>query len=173
MQAATQPATIRSSQLATAFLARPDKRARRTQVYRSNLNYAPAQIFRQLCPTRECDWIPGWTCELLYTESGYAEDKCVFRTKAEGGLGPSVWVFTQYEPDTRVGVVRLIGEHLVQHLSIELDDDGDGSTACVWTVTFTALTAFGDGLVTAMPEQDDNFFQILKGLAGFLDETER
>ena len=30
-------------------------------------------LFALICPTREYDWIPGWSCDLLHSDSGYAE----------------------------------------------------------------------------------------------------
>ena len=44
------------------------------------VNTAPNKAFPLLCPTLEADWVPGWEAELIYTQSGYAEDKCVFKT---------------------------------------------------------------------------------------------
>ena len=43
--------------------------------------HAPVEeIFPLLCPVREYDWIPGWGCDVQFTESGVAEDLCVFST---------------------------------------------------------------------------------------------
>jgi hypothetical protein len=168
MDNATQPDVSRSNALARDFLANADQRARKTQLYRHLLPVRPAKVFAQLCPTRECDWIDGWTCTLLYTQSGYAEDKCIFSTDASNGLGPGLWIFTQYVPDRRVALVRLINDHLVKHMSIELEDNGDGTTTSVWTLTFTALTAIGDGIVNGLPDQDAGFQRVLQGLDAFL-----
>lgn len=46
----------------------------RKQFSRSqHVHASPEAIFPLLCPVREYDWIPGWDCRLVYTESGLAE----------------------------------------------------------------------------------------------------
>ena len=49
---------------------------------------APAhRVFPLLCPVREPEWIPGWSCELIHTASRLAEKGCVFRTDSPSGRG--------------------------------------------------------------------------------------
>lgn len=52
----------------------------------------PERIFPLLCPVLEYDWVPGWECELVYTESGVAESGAVFRTERERDGGLDTWV---------------------------------------------------------------------------------
>ena len=42
------------------------------------LSGSPEQVFPLLCPTREYDWIETWQCELIYSDSGFAEPGCIF-----------------------------------------------------------------------------------------------
>jgi hypothetical protein len=76
------------------------------------------RVFPQLCPTREYDWIETWECNLLYSESGYAEDLCVFQTNSPG-YGPEMWMCTTYEPNLRIAYARF-GEGWIIRLSFLL-----------------------------------------------------
>lgn len=51
---------------------------RETRLYVATINHPASEIFPLLCPTREYDWIEGWECDLLYSESGIAEQDCIF-----------------------------------------------------------------------------------------------
>jgi hypothetical protein len=59
----------------------------------------PAQVFPLLCPVRELDWVPNWKYNLIYSDSGVAEDGCVFTTPNESGT-ETVWMVTHYDPAT-------------------------------------------------------------------------
>ena len=57
----------------------------------------PEKVFPLLCPVREADWVPGWQYRLIYSESGVAEDGCVFSTPNDSGT-ETVWMVTHYDP---------------------------------------------------------------------------
>ena len=57
----------------------------------------PERVFPLLCPVREADWVPGWKYDLIYCESGVAEDGCVFTTPNDAGP-ETVWMATHYDP---------------------------------------------------------------------------
>ena len=42
-----------------------------------------SKVFPLLCPVREADWIDGWNPVLVLTQSGFAEQDCVFITDAK------------------------------------------------------------------------------------------
>ncbi len=47
--------------------------------------HAPySKVSPLLCPVREYEWIEPWQCEMLHSDSGFAEKNCVFRTDAPG-----------------------------------------------------------------------------------------
>ena len=72
--------------------------AKRVSHEYTQTNDAPPQkVFPLLCPVREADWVPGWEYQLIYSESGFAEDGCVFSTPNEGGP-ETVWMVTHYDP---------------------------------------------------------------------------
>ena len=38
------------------------------------------RVFPLLCPVRENEWLPYWSCEIIHSDSGKAEKDCVFIT---------------------------------------------------------------------------------------------
>ena len=90
---------------------------------------APEAVFPLLCPTREYDWIPHWSCDLLNSASGLAELDCAFATNFPG-LGREIWVQTRHEPDRAVEFVR-IGEGRAMRYTIELLPVPGGTALCL------------------------------------------
>jgi hypothetical protein len=64
-----------------------------------DLNGTAGEIFPLLCPILEYDWLPGWRCTMLYSDSGVAEDNAIFHTTERPGLR-AVWTCIAYEPDS-------------------------------------------------------------------------
>lgn len=113
----------------------------------------PDAIFPLLCPVREFDWIRAWTCDLVYTESGVAEQGCVFRTdKAKDG-GTDTWVISRFEPAEQISFVRVNPLRTIVY-DIYLEPDGDGSTTLRWEQEITSLDASADGHVAAQRQED-------------------
>jgi len=111
--------------------------SRINRVFETRLNSTPARVFPLLCPVREYEWIPQWQCEMIYSESGVAELGCVFSTDFNDGLGTEVWVVSHFEPDSKIGFVR-IGPARTTRYVIELKPEGDGSIIS-WRQEITSL----------------------------------
>ncbi len=112
----------------------------------------PETIFPLLCPVREYDWIPAWSCELVYTESGVAEEGCIFQTDMQGAEGTDTWVVSRYEPPRRISFVRVHPLRALRY-DIQLEPGGDGTTLR-WEQEITALDENGDEHVAGQREQD-------------------
>ena len=92
-----------------------------TRCYRQTINALPGVVFPLLCPVREAEWLDGWQYEMIYSESGLAEEGCVFSTQSDG------------EPDT----VWVISRHEKENHLIEFTRFTPGSRTCVLKVTVT------------------------------------
>lgn len=114
------------------------------------LNFAAEQIWPQLCPVREYDWIEVWQCELLHSHSGYNEFGCVFKTDFPTEGGEEVWLTTRFEPHERIEFVRSNGVRVI-HFIIQLTPEGIG-TKMVWTHHVTALNEEGNAYVDGKPQ---------------------
>lgn len=131
---------------------KPVDSGRRTFVHRTHLPAPPEAVFPLLCPVREYDWIPTWDCDLIHTDSGTAEEGCVFRTAAPSGEGTMTWVVTRHEPPRHVEFACVATDGIVQRLLIDLVPR-DGGTDLVWTREQTPTTeAAGRWLAAVRPE---------------------
>ncbi len=114
----------------------------------------PERVFPLLCPTREYEWIEPWKCELLRSDSGFAEANCVFRTSVLTDGVEDVWVISHYEPCKRIDFVRLDGRRVMSY-SIVLEAAADGTTSAHNTQVVTALNEEGNRILGG--EADDAF----------------
>ena len=110
------------------------KRTRR--VFEYGFAAAPARVFPLLCPQREHAWIDGWEATIVSSDSGVAEDHCVFTTHG------ATWVVTRYEPAAYLIAFAIFGHDRVERLDVSLQADGDG-TASRWVRTYTPLNEAG------------------------------
>jgi RimJ/RimL family protein N-acetyltransferase len=97
----------------------------------------PEQVFPLLCPKREYDWIEPWKCRLVHSESGYAEQDCIFVTDFPGE-GEDVWVVSVYRPSEEIQFVRFNGRRVIRYC-IVLTDNGDGTTTAEWRQVITLV----------------------------------
>ncbi len=112
----------------------------------------PQAIFPLLCPVREFDWIPVWDCEIVYTESGVAEEGCVFQTES-GDAGTDTWVISHHQPPERISFIRVNRLRAIRY-DITLEPGDDGSTTLRWEQEITALNEEGDRHVAAQRQEE-------------------
>lgn len=101
----------------------------------------PEVVFPLLCPVREYEWLDGWECEMVYTQSGVAESGCVFKT-CFGGL-PETWHVNVYEPARRIEYLVFAPDNLITRLTIELKRAGERRTQLRWSRLFTSFSPDG------------------------------
>jgi hypothetical protein len=53
--------------------------------YTGFISATPERVFPLLCPVREYEWLDSWHCRMVYSESGVAEDNCIFETDLKEG----------------------------------------------------------------------------------------
>lgn len=124
----------------------PFEAVRVTQSVTMTLDAAPETVFPLLCPVREYEWIPVWQCEMIYSESGRAEDNCIFLTEFPGDRGREIWSVSRYEPDRAIEFVRVTPDVKLTRLNIHLTPRGN-KTLAVWTRIVTALSPSGNAVV--------------------------
>lgn len=129
-------------------IARPN---RVTRSYAQKLVAEPARVLPLLCPVREADWIPGWDPICVLSESGVAEQDCVFVTA--GAPSDAIWFVTRH--DAAAGVVEMVkitpGVTACK-LTIVLRPAPAGCEATV-TYSHTSLGPAGDELVAGFTEE--------------------
>ncbi len=119
-----------------------------SQTYQMRVDSTAQTVFPLLCPLREYDWIEGWKCKMVFSQSGIAESGCVFLTELPG-RGVETWMVSRYEPNHGIDFCRVAGASRACHLTIDLEDNEDGSTTLLWTYTHTAIDDAGRDFVDA------------------------
>jgi hypothetical protein len=115
--------------------------------YTQSIAAPPAVVFPLLCPVREREWLDGWDAEILSSDSGVAEEGCVFRTRPADGP-ETIWLIVRHDRDA--GVVefaRVTAGLVATRLRLALMDRGDGSTAVEVVYTFVPLSGEGAAFV--------------------------
>lgn len=126
---------------------------RAVRTWTQHIAAPPDAVFPLLCPVREYEWIPTWSCELVYSEGGVIEDNCVFRTDMPD-RGPELWVVAGRDAAAHtVGFVVVRGDAVVLKHDVSLQAEGPGRTSVRWVSTFTGLTEAGNAQVAAVTEQ--------------------
>lgn len=111
--------------------------------YSQNLAGPPEIIFPLLCPVRECDWAPGWDPVKIISNSGVAEQDCMFITPAEPH--DAVWIMTRHDPEAfHVEIYKVTPGHTVAKLEIALSHAAGNTTRADISYEYTALTAAGE-----------------------------
>jgi hypothetical protein len=118
-----------------------------------HINGSLNEIFPLLCPKREEDWIPGWQCETIYSESGYNEEGAVFRTTKAYGT-ELYWTTLQYDSERKYIDFLLNAPRLFNcRFTFSLVEDDTGMTALV-SQSFTSLSGEGSALVERISQED-------------------
>jgi hypothetical protein len=141
--------TTKSDRIVRRFRQRAFKAKRNVQTFSGTFETTVEDLFPLLCPAREADWIPGWDCELVYTDSGHAEENCIFETEESNTVGDGLWMFTRFETNRYVEFVR-VQKDLVTHACITLIDNNDGTVTATWKIISTGLTEKGNKQVDEM-----------------------
>jgi hypothetical protein len=119
--------------------------------YTMNLCAPPADVFPLLCPVREYEWIEPWSCDMIFSVSGLAENNAVFKTNFPAQGGEETWIVCRYEKDQAIAFIRLVPDFKVNRLDVSLTAAGD-STILVWTHTYTGLSEPGNQWIRSLTD---------------------
>ncbi|HTX74355.1 MAG TPA: SRPBCC family protein [Rectinemataceae bacterium] len=117
-----------------------DRGTRFERVGRFELGACAERVFPLLCPVLEYEWLPGWSCTMIYADSGRAERDAVFTTR-ERMHRRAVWTLITYEAPRLVEYLIVGGKDLVIRLSISLRGSGPERSEVEWRMLFTASPA--------------------------------
>jgi hypothetical protein len=105
----------------------------------------PEEVFPLICPVREAEWLDGWAdvCELIYSESRFAEKNCVFRTF--GDAEPEmIWTISVHDPvRCVVEFVRVTAGLAASFLRVAISDGGDRTSDVEVTYAVTPFSEEG------------------------------
>jgi hypothetical protein len=104
----------------------------------------PKKVFPLLCPVREAEWVPGWQYRLIYSQSGFAEEGCVFTTPNDDG-SETTWMVTGYDPARfHIAFSWAHPGMMTAQISIVLAAKGEDQTSAHIRYTYTGLSSLGN-----------------------------
>ena len=131
----------------------------------------PEAVFPMLCPVREYDYIPPWECDVVYLDSGLAEQSGVFTTHFPGdGDQKDVWVISRYDIDRKIEFIRVSGLRTMIY-RIDLQSTLTGGTIVNWEQIITGLTEEGNQHIETLTQSDFTVMlaQMQEWLQSYLD----
>ena len=138
---------------------------RRVITHRQVFQTTPDKLFPLLCPTREYDWIDGWHCELIYSQSLRQEYNLIIKT--DFFQIDEVWVVSHFEPNRAIEFTR-VSTDLSVKVDITICDNLDGTSTGDWTIYATALTAQGNEMLTHMSSDTEPLGLLIDALDHYI-----
>lgn len=116
------------------------------------LNSTPEKIFPLLCPKMEYEWIEPWECNIIYSNSGFAEQDCIFSTEFPEDI-KETWIVDRYEKDKVIQFIRFSEPRVIRYC-ISLFDNNNETTTAKWEQTITSLNEEGNLYVDNFSDED-------------------
>jgi hypothetical protein len=112
----------------------------------------PRVVFPLLCPVREREWLEGWNADVVYSDSGFAENNGIFTTE-NPLLGKAVYVVSTHVPSRGlVEFVIFFPGKCIQKLDLALAPNARGGTRLTLSRVYTGLTPEGNELIEQVTE---------------------
>jgi hypothetical protein len=123
----------------------PEFRGHRVAHEYSQTNDAPTEkVFPLLCPVREAEWVPRWQYRLIYSQSGVAEEGCIFITPNDDGTD-TTWAVTDYDPAKfHLAFSWVHPGVMIAQISIALAAKAHQQTSARIRYTYTGLSPEGN-----------------------------
>jgi hypothetical protein len=128
---------------------------RKERSFKMTLRGSPEQVFPLLCPTREYDWIETWKCEMIYSDSGFAEPGCIFKTSFPTDGPEDTWVVSRYEAPVLIEFVRVNPLRVIRY-TIKLRRADNAATEADWAQVITGIGEAGNQFVRDMDDEGFN-----------------
>ena len=124
-----------------------NKGKRVVEEYSGKVEATPDKVFPLLCPTAEYDWLEGWACDLIYSESGFAENNCIFKTEFVGGI-EATWIVSDFNEENFTKQFTIFYSDLsIDKIDVSLTGNEDNTTTVRWVRTATGLSQKGNQLI--------------------------
>jgi len=125
------------------------------------------EIFPLICPKREEEWIPGWECETIWSNSGYNEEGAIFRTMKPYGT-ELYWTTLKYDMGNRMVDFLITAPRLYMfRFKIDLDVIDDHPTKICFSQVFTSISEEGNAFLNRY--RNENFQARLKDLEKYMN----
>lgn len=128
------------------------------------LNAEAKTVFPLLCPVKEDEWIDGWEdiCTMVYTDSGIAEEGCIFETDIPLE-GKSLWICSMYDAEnTKIEYIKHIFGKAIIKWRTEVRDIEGGCSLMQSRYVATSLSKEGRKVVESLGNK--GFTELMEGL---------
>ncbi len=110
-----------------------------------DLHSVPEVIFPLLCPILEYKWLKGWECTMVYSDSGIAENNCIFyKSPAPPLYEKLIFQVIDYQPPKAIEFLIFINNTGSIRFRISLKQDGENRTQASWNYTITGHSKEGN-----------------------------
>ena len=130
------------------------KAVRIVKTYEMELCADAKTVFPLLCPSEEVDWVDGWkdVCDIIYSESGIAEEACIFQTVIPGEE-KAIWFCSKYNlKGTEIEYIKHILEKAIIQWKMIVKDQSENKSSISVTYNATSLTEQGNQFVAKLME---------------------
>jgi len=125
-----------------------------TRSFDQTIHADPSRVFDLLCPVKEGEWLDGWDYTLLHSESGLAEEGCVFLSRQEGE-NDTIWIITKRDVQNReIEFVRATPQSRIARLTIAVDEKAANLSKVKITYVITALGEEGNRFLEAFTQEN-------------------
>jgi hypothetical protein len=131
----------------------PSFAARRViRSYTQTIHAAPDEVHALICPVREAEWLDGWEYRMIYSESGLAEEGCVFTSRSAADP-ETLWVVAVRDDSRRhTRFVRITPGSRLAVVDIHVAPAAENTSHVRIVYTITALTEEGNRFVEAFTQ---------------------
>lgn len=124
-----------------------------TRSYEQTIYADPSQVFELICPVREAEWLDGWDYRLIYSESGLAEEGCVFISR-QPGENDTIWMITKRDAEKKeIEFARVTPESRIARLVVAVKQKETNVSRVQITYVFTALCEEGNRFLAEFTEE--------------------
>ena len=131
------------------------KLKRVTRSYCQTISADPLSVHQLICPVKEAEWLDGWDYTLIYSESGFAEEGCVFISRSKGEAD-TIWLITKKDDIKKETEFARVtpGSRLARvHITVQAGKNNTSSVKITYTIT--ALSEEGNRFIDHFTQ--DNF----------------
>ena len=116
------------------------------------VNASKEELFPLLCPVRESEWMPGFSSQNVYSESGFAELHCIFQT-GPNEVNKTIWIIPVYEKDNFIEFIYHEAKIKVVIIKLSLSDLSNSETSLQVEYIYTSLSEDGNTQLEGITEE--------------------
>ncbi|MGM0418924.1 MAG: hypothetical protein ACQEQS_09395 [Thermodesulfobacteriota bacterium] len=141
------------------------KSVRRNFYHTEEVHGTCEEVFPLFCPVKSFEWIADWSAQMIYSESGYAEPGCVFKTY-DPYEGEETWIISEYIFPSEIKFVRMNSLRTIIH-SIFFYEKSKNRTIIEFCQEITGLNSQGNEFTADLEKSE--FVEMTEVLACLLN----